>query len=131
MKRRDENDKPRGYRGLIVWQMGIEFADRVLTLCDAIPARRGAGLVPQLRRAAISVPSNIAEGYDRPAAEQLTYLRHSRGSLWEAATQLELVKRRLLAKTETALSLLAYADELSRALHGYMRHVGGSDGESN
>jgi four helix bundle protein len=75
-----------GFRELIVWQKAIEFADNVLTLCDRVPPRRGAGLVPQLRRAAISVPSNIADGYDRPASEQLVFLRHSRGSLFEAAT---------------------------------------------
>jgi four helix bundle protein len=114
-----------GYRGLIVWQKAIDFADNVLTLCDAVPLRRGAGLVPQLRRAAISVPSNIAEGHDRPAAEQLSFLRHARGSLWESATQLELAKRRRLSRTDAILGLLADADELGRTLHGYMRHVDG------
>jgi len=116
-------EREKGYRGLIAWQKAIDFADNVLTLCDAIPARRGAGLVPQLRRAAISVPSNIAEGHDRPTAEQLLFLRHARGSLWEAATQLELVRRRRLAKAESIDALLRDADELGRILHGYMRHV--------
>src|SRR5215471_5395446 len=116
-------EREKGYRGLIVWQKAIDFADHVLTLCDHVPARRGAGLVPQLRRSAISVPSNIAEGHVRPTAEQLLFLRHARGSLWEAATQLELVKRRRLAKAESIDALLRDADELGRILHGYMRHV--------
>ena len=115
-----------GYRGLIVWQKAMDFADNVLTLCDSISPRRGAGLIPQLRRAAISVPSNIAEGHDRPRAEQLSFLRYARGSLWEAATQLELARRRRLAKAEWLDSLLRDADELGRTLHGYMRHVDGT-----
>ncbi len=60
-------------------------------------------------------------------AEQLSFLRHSRGSLWEAATQLELGKRRRLLKVETFVALLADADELGRALHGYMRYVESRD----
>lgn len=119
--------RARGFRGLIAWQKAMDFADGVLSLCDGISPRRGAGLVPQLRRAAISVPSNIAEGYDRPSAEQLLFLRHSRGSLWEAATQLELGLRRRLARDESFISLLSQADELARTLHGYMRHVAGPD----
>jgi four helix bundle protein len=115
--------KRAGLRELIVWQKALDFADHALTLCDRVPARRGAGLVPQLRRAAISIPSNIADGYDRPAAEQLVFLRHSRGSLFESATQLELVKRRGLASVEAVLALLTDADELDRALDGYMRYV--------
>ena len=105
----------------------MDFADGVLGLCDGISVRRGAGLVPQLRRSAISVPSNIAEGHDRPSAEQLLFLRHALGSLWEAATQLELAQRRRLAKPETFTRLLADADEIGRTLHGYMRHIAGPE----
>jgi four helix bundle protein len=60
------------------------------------------------------------EGYDRPGPEQLVYLRHARGSLWEAATQLEILARRGQLKAETLLALLQDADEIGRILHGYM-----------
>ena len=103
----------------------MDGAVRVLDLCDLIPPRSGAGVVPQLRRSVVSIPSNIAEGYDRPALEQLVFLRHSRGSLWEAATQLEILERRGRLKTETLRSLLEDADEIGRVLHGYMEHVSG------
>lgn len=113
----------RGYRSLIAWEKSMDFAVRVLDLCDSIPPRAGAGIVPQLRRAVVSVPSNIAEGHDRPGPEQLVFLRHARGSLWEAATQLEILERRGRVKTETLRSLLQDADEIGRILHGYMEHV--------
>src|SRR5262245_60268768 len=100
-----------GYRSLIAWEKAMDVAVRVLDLCEVIPPRAGAGVIPQLRRSVVSVPSNIAEGYDRPASEQLVFLRHSRGSLWEAATQLEILERRGRLKTETLASLLEDADD--------------------
>jgi four helix bundle protein len=89
--------------------------------------RAGAGLVPQLRRSVISVPSNVAEGHDRPAGEQLNYLRHARGSLWESATQLELLRRRGAVKNESVVVLLQQSDEIGRLIHGYMRRVAEDD----
>jgi four helix bundle protein len=108
----------RGFRSLIAWQKAMDLAVAVLDVCDTIPARNGAGVVSQLRRSVVSVPSNIAEGYGRSPAEQLTFLRHARGSLWEAATQLEILARRRRIKTETLTVLLADADEVGRILHG-------------
>jgi four helix bundle protein len=113
MQRRMERN--RGYRSLIAWQKAMDFAVHVLDLCDWIPTRAGAGVVSQLRRAAMSIPSNIAEGHERPGAEQLVFLRHARGSLWEAATQLEILERRGRLKGETPRSLLQDADEVGRS----------------
>jgi four helix bundle protein len=113
----------RGYRSLIVWQRAMDFAVHVLDACDSLSARAGAGIVSQLRRCAVSVPSNIAEGHRRPASEQLVFLRHSRGSLWEAATQIEILGRRGKLKTETVLALLRDGDEVGRLLHGYMTRI--------
>jgi four helix bundle protein len=99
----------------------MDFAVGVLTLCDRIPARSGAGLVSQLRRAAVSVPCNIAEGYDRPRAEYVNFLRVARGSLREAETQLELLLRLRAAPRDRVLVLLNDADELARIIHGIKR----------
>lgn len=112
-----------GHRGLIAWQKAMDLADGVLALCDRVPARAGAGLVSQLRRAVVSVPSNIAEGYGRPKAEYLSYLRVARGSLREAETQIELLFRRGVLKTETAIEIFAMADELGRIIHGLTRRI--------
>lgn len=111
----------RGHRGLVAWQRAMDFAVSSLMLCECIPARSGAGLVSQLRRSAVSVPSNIAEGYDRPKSEYASYLRVARGSLREAETQLELLLRLRSAPSEQILTLLQDADELGRIIHGLKR----------
>ena len=112
-----------GHRGLIAWRKAMDLAERVLILCDAVPKRASIGIVPQRRRAAVSVPSNIAEGYRRPKQEYLSYLRIARGSLREVETQIELLFRRGTLKTATALDLLGVADELGRILHGLANRV--------
>ncbi len=101
----------------------MDFADCISQVCDAISGPSGSGLVPQLRRAAISVPSNIAEGHGRPKAQFLNYLRIAKGSLQEAETQAELLLRRGAAKTETLVQLLRQADEVGKILHGLIRRV--------
>jgi four helix bundle protein len=113
----------RGYRTLIAWQRAMDFAVHVLDACDSLSPQAGAGIVSQLRRSAVSVPSNIAEGHRRSASEQLVFLRHARGSLWEAATQIEILGRRGRLKAEIVLALLREADEVGRILHGYMTRI--------
>jgi four helix bundle protein len=115
--------RSRGYRRLVAWQRAMDFADNVGSVCDSAGRKSGTGLVSQLRRASISIPSNIAEGYGRPKREFLHYLRIAKGSLQEAETQLELLMRRGAATTETILQLLRAADELGRILQGLMRSV--------
>ncbi len=112
-----------GHRGLIAWQKAMDLAEGVLILCDGVPNHESVGLLPQLRRAAVSVPSNIAEGYGRPKSEYGSYLRIARGSLREVETQVELLFRRGAVKTETAMTLLALSDELGRVLHGLGKRV--------
>lgn len=113
----------RGYRKLVAWRKAMDFADAVNSVCDAATSRGGAGLVSQLRRAAISVPSNIAEGYGRPKREFLRFLRIAKGSLQEAETQLELLLRRRAVQAESIRELLRAADELGRILRGLMRSL--------
>ena len=116
----------RGHRKLIAWEKAMDLAVKVLDLCD-VPVRRGAGIVGQLRRSVVSVPSNIAEGYGRTAGEYTSSLRVARGSLREVDTQLELFLRRGTAKTERLLALLGEVDETGRVPYGLLRSVSDSD----
>ena len=88
---RDGREKAKHYKDLVVWQKGILLAKGIYGLTAKFPADERFGLVSQMRRAAISVPSNIAEGQARNGTREfLQFLSHASGSLAELETQLLL-----------------------------------------
>jgi four helix bundle protein len=83
----------RSYRDLVVWQKAKRFAIEVYGATETFPDRERFGLSSQLRRAAVSVASNIAEGQGRlTKGEFLQFLGHARGSLLEVETQLAIAR---------------------------------------
>jgi four helix bundle protein len=79
------------YRDLLVWQKAKSLAVEIYRTTESFPGVERYGLVSQLRRAAVSVPSNIAEGQGRSTPGEFTqFLGNARGSLLEMATQLEI-----------------------------------------
>lgn len=107
--------KVRSYRDLIVWQKAMEFAEGVCRATRGFPPEEKYGLGDQLRRAAVSVPSNIAEGNGRETPrDYLHFLVQARGSLFEAQTQLELARR--LGYLEGVSGLEALSREISNML---------------
>ena len=83
-----EHAKPRHYKDLLVWQKGMVLVKNVYQLTQKFPAAEKFGLVSQLRRASVSVPSNIAEGQARQGTKEfLQFLSHAEGSLAEVETQ--------------------------------------------
>lgn len=85
------SEKLSGYRDLVAWQLGMELVRFVYFLTKSIPKHELFGLIAQLRRAAVSIPSNIAEGYRRTTHRDFNlFIGHSRGSLAEVETQLEI-----------------------------------------
>jgi four helix bundle protein len=86
-----ESVKVKHYKDLIIWQKGMDLARRVYQLTTNFPPDERFGLVGQMRRAAVSVPSNIAEGQARHTTKEfLLFLSHAGGSLAELETQLLL-----------------------------------------
>jgi len=84
----------KSYRELLVWQKAIELTVLVYRLTEVFPKREVYGLAAQLRRAAVSIPSNIAEGYGRGSRkEYLQFLSIAQGSLKELETQIILAQR--------------------------------------
>jgi len=80
--------KIRDYKNLLVWQKGITLAKEVYKLTSTFPSEEKFGLISQMRRAAVSVPSNIAEGQARNTrGEFIQFLSHAEGSLAELDTQ--------------------------------------------
>jgi len=98
------------YRDLIVWQRAIQMAVKIYRLSEGFPKTEVYGLTSQLRRAAVSVASNIAEGYGRGSrGEYRQFLSIARGSVFEVQTQLIIVRELAYATPKT----LAEAEELS------------------
>jgi four helix bundle protein len=83
--------KPQSYRDLLVWQKGTALALEIYRVTQRFPSDERFGLTAQLRRAAVSVPSNIAEGQARrTTGEFIQFLSHAEGSLAEVDTQIYL-----------------------------------------
>ena len=107
----------RHYRDLLVWQKAMAWVEVVYALSRDWPTEERFGLISQVRRAVVSVPSNIAEGCARRATgDFIRFLSIARGSLAEAETQLVLAERLSYLSSSDTRSLLDSADEISRML---------------
>jgi four helix bundle protein len=85
----------RDYKELKVWQKGIDIVDKVYKLCEKFPKEELYGLTSQMRKASVSIPSNIAEGFMRGHTnEYRQFLRVSMGSCAELDTQAIIANRR-------------------------------------
>src|SRR5271156_1045728 len=117
-----DNPEVKDYRDLVVWQKGIELATRVYELTRTFPNEEKFGLIAQMRRASVSVPSNIAEGQARrTTGEFIQFLSHAEGSVAELDTQLYLaVKLGHTSKQETETCTELVRD-LRRMLNGLRR----------
>ena len=81
--------QPNRYQDLIAWRKAIAFVKRVYTITAKLPREEVFGLASQMRRSAVSVPSNIAEGQGPTTrGEFYQFLGHARGSLYELETQI-------------------------------------------
>jgi four helix bundle protein len=90
----NKDSMAKSYRELIVWQKAMELALSIYKLTSDFPHQEQYGLISQIRRSAVSVPSNIAEGCGRlKTGEYAHFLGIARGSLFELQTQLELARR--------------------------------------
>lgn len=109
----------RGYRDLETWQNAMELVKGVYVATRHFPKDELYGLTSQLRRAAVSIPSNIAEGCGRNSRNELRhFLGQARGSLAEVETQLELARSLGYLDSVAATALLSKAAQLGRMLTG-------------
>jgi four helix bundle protein len=106
----------RSYRDLRVWQQAIELVEATYRATEGFPSGERYGLVTQLRRAAVSVASNIAEGHARSLGDYLRHLVMSGGSLTEIETQVILSNRLGFLLAEKTKGLLMSCDQLGRML---------------
>jgi four helix bundle protein len=113
------NEKPtvRSFRDLRVWQAAMSLVEQVYLLTQSFPKHETYGLAGQMQRAAVSVPSNIAEGHTRAhSKEYLHHLSIVRASLAELQTQLEIALRLKYCTPEKISRLIDQADLLGRQM---------------
>ena len=116
--------RPRNYKDLIVWQKGIALAKVVYRLTQAFPSEEKFGIIAQMRRAAVSVPSNIAEGQARHTTREfIQFISHAEGSVAELDTQLILSIELNFCRDDGADSAFALIGELRRMLNVLRRKL--------
>ncbi len=114
----------RSYEDLVVWQRAMELATHIDDDTQAFPKTEMFGLTAQLRRAAVSVASNIAEGKGRSDRDFALFLMQARGSIWELETQIELSRRLHFLADKRAAAIredLSIIGKMLSALIGTMR----------
>ena len=112
------------YRDLVVWRKSLDLVEEIYRLTQRLPQAELYGLSSQMRRAAVSIPSNIAEGQSRNSTgEFLQALGVAKGSLAELETQL-LIAARLTYLTEVETSpMLTLCEEISKMLNGLIKSL--------
>jgi four helix bundle protein len=115
------------FEKLAVWQKSIAFADLVYALTRSFPVDERFGLTNQLRRAATSVGSNIAEGSARPDPDFSRFLGYAAGSLYEVVTQAYVAKSQGFLSQDEFVRIHADAEEISRMLSGLRNSLDGSN----
>ena len=118
--------KLRNYQDLIVWQKAMDLVEQIYASSKSFPREEVYGLTSQLRRAAVSIPSNIAEGQGRrTTADFVRHLSIAYGSLRELETQTLIVKRLRYLPSERCQEILKMAGEVGRLLNGLMSSLPG------
>jgi four helix bundle protein len=114
----------RTYRDLVVWRKAISLVTEIYRCTQLFPRQETYGLISQLRRAAVSVPSNIAEGHARlTTGEYRQFLGHALGSLVEIETQLVISENlKYLVPAETN-ELMMRTDEIGKMLNAMLRSL--------
>jgi four helix bundle protein len=109
----------RSYQDLAIWKKAMELVVQVYHLTRRFPREEMHGLTSQMRRAAVSIPTNIAEGWGRGSRkEYIQFLRIARGSLLELETLLAISRSLRYLSQEDMQATLALVEEISRMLSG-------------
>ena len=113
-----DKKKVESYHDLIVWQKGIELVNDIYLITKNFPREELYGLTSQIRRSAISIPSNIAEGWGRGTIKNyLQFLQISRGSLFELETQIIIANKQDYVSQENCSNIIIKIAELGRMLN--------------
>jgi four helix bundle protein len=110
-----------GYRDLEIWQIAMKLVVECYRLCDQLPRSEDFGLKPQIRRAAVSIPANIAEGHGRSTTgEYIQHLGIAHGSLMELETHIQIAGRLGYLTESQMRSVSESTPELGRMINALM-----------
>ena len=113
-----------GYQNLIVWQKSMELTAEVYRLVKLLPKEETFSISDQMRRAAVSIPSNIAEGKNRNSSKEFKqFLSIARGSTAELETQLLICNRINYFSVKETESAINMCKEIGRMLYGLMESI--------
>jgi len=114
----------KSYRDLIVWQKSMELVTKIYLATKTFPKEEIYGLIPQIRRSCISIPSNIAEGYGRNSTnDYIRFLQISIGSLYELQTQLEICLNLNYLSKQSFEAIYEQSREIERMLSSLIKKV--------
>lgn len=114
----------KSYKDLLIWQKGIQIVKEVYILCELLPRDEIFGLQSQLKRASISIPSNIAEGYGRNYTKSYKqFLVISRGSLLELETQIIIAIELNFLTIEKCEKILDLISEESKMINAFINSI--------
>lgn len=112
------------YRDLLVWQKAIDLVSKIYTITEKFPPKENFSLTSQIRRSAVSIPSNIAEGQGRNAPKDfLRFLNIAVGSLAELDTQIEIALRQNMLTKPEAKSIFDQMLEIRKMLYGLISSI--------
>lgn len=112
------------YKNLKVWQNAISLTMRIYDVADKFPNYERYGLANQMERAAVSIPSNIAEGCGRQSDKEFYYFLHiAKGSIYELQTQLYIASGRGYMSDEDMEEINHMIDDLGKMISGLLRRV--------
>ena len=114
----------KSYKDLVVWQKAMDMTSLVYQVTAELPADERFGLISQARRAAVSVPANLAEGHRRSSTKDyLRFVAIAAGSLAELETLVELSTRLYSIRSTSLEELVSSADEVGRMLRGLQQRL--------
>lgn len=118
-------EKINSYKDLLIWQRGMLIAELVYELTQSFPSSEVYGITSQLRRAGVSIPSNIAEGFGRNATKSyINFIKIARGSLNELETQLLLAKRlNFIVDSSAFETLLKHIEEEGKMINSFINKL--------
>jgi len=120
----EEKQKIRTFRDLLIWQKSIKLVTQIYEVTKIFPKEEAFGLTSQMRRCAVSIPSNIAEGHGRNSTrDYLRFFQIATGSLYELQTQLVIANNLSFFSEEAFISLEENAREIERMLSSFVRKL--------